>query len=174
MRSDGLGGFLGVSQTIKLGAEKRPCIHRMYIFITLLFFVSFYNITYYNISTLSIIISLQHSNEIYRIIRPFRHYRKIVAPPNNNIIFTCTCASLLIINCLFLLALRLIFLSGDIHPNPGPVSVDSHADSSRSSTNSLHFLSHHLSIFHLNIQSLLPKIDLIRAESDKFDIAVFF
>ena len=31
----------------------------------------------------------------------------------------------------------------------------------------------HLSIFHLNIQSFRPQIDLLRAESDAYDIAVF-
>ena len=34
-------------------------------------------------------------------------------------------------------------------------------------------LSNHLSIFHLNIQSLLPKLDLIKAEADAYDVLVF-
>ena len=37
----------------------------------------------------------------------------------------------------------------------------------------MEMLSKHLSILHLNIQSLLPKIDLIRSESDAYDIMVF-
>ena len=35
-------------------------------------------------------------------------------------------------------------------------------------------LSNHLSIFHLNVQSMLPKLDLLRCEVDAYDIAVFF
>ena len=34
-------------------------------------------------------------------------------------------------------------------------------------------LSNHLSIFHLNVQSLLPKIDLLRGEAEAYDILVF-
>ena len=64
--------------------------------------------------------------------------------------------------------------TGDVHPNPGPNSVNTeHESSSFSSTTSQDILTNHLSIFHLNVQSLLPKIDLIRAESELYDIAVF-
>ena len=35
-------------------------------------------------------------------------------------------------------------------------------------------LSNHLSIFHLNVQSMLPKLDLLRCEVDAYGIAVFF
>ena len=45
--------------------------------------------------------------------------------------------------------------TGDIHPNPGPDSTSTVHEDSLSSD----ILTNHLSIFHLNIQSLLPKID---------------
>ena len=64
-------------------------------------------------------------------------------------------------------------LHGDIHPNPGPDSVSTENRNSVSSITSQDILSNHLSIFHLNVQSLLPKIDLIRAESEFYDITVF-
>ena len=64
-------------------------------------------------------------------------------------------------------------LHGDIHPNPGPDSVSTENRNSVSSITSQDILSNHLSIFHLNVQSLLPKIDLIRAESEFYEIAVF-
>ena len=58
--------------------------------------------------------------------------------------------------------------SGDIHPNPGADSTSTvHEDSLSSDV-----LTNHLSIFHLNILSLLPKIGVMRAESDSYDILV--
>ena len=60
--------------------------------------------------------------------------------------------------------LCLLLRSGDIQPNPGPVSVTS-IDSSISSVDLIEDLSNHLSI--------LPKIDLIKCESHAYDILVF-
>ena len=72
--------------------------------------------------------------------------------------------------------IELIILSGDVHPNPGPNSVNSSDQSSEisfSNDSLQEMLARHLSIFHLNIQSLRPNIDLVRAESEAYDIAVF-
>ena len=70
--------------------------------------------------------------------------------------------------------LNLLLLCGDIHVNPGPDFVtDDTASISTSSITSFEMLSKHLSIFHLNIQSIFPKIDLIRCEADAYDILVF-
>ena len=58
--------------------------------------------------------------------------------------------------------------------NPGPYSVEGCADSSSdSSISSMEMLSDHLSIFHLNIQSIVPKLDLIKCEADAYDVLVF-
>ena len=68
----------------------------------------------------------------------------------------------------------LIILSGDVEVNPGPNSVEGDADSNiNSSSSSYQMLSYHISIFHLNIQSLLPKLGLIKAEADAYDVLVF-
>ena len=65
----------------------------------------------------------------------------------------------------------LVLLSGDVEPNPGPDSV---VDSINSSHNgSLEMLTNYLSILHLKIQSLLPKLDLIAAESEAYDLLIF-
>ena len=58
--------------------------------------------------------------------------------------------------------------------NPGPGSVQGSTDSSFDSSES-HFeiISNHLSILHLNVQSIVPKLDLIRSESDLYDILIF-
>ena len=66
--------------------------------------------------------------------------------------------------------IHLILLSGDIESNPVPNSVESLSDTTLSSLDSL---SNHLSIMHLNIQSLVPKLDLVEGESVAYDILVF-
>ena len=68
----------------------------------------------------------------------------------------------------------LIVLCGDVEVNPGPDSVDGSTDSSLNSTiSSFELLSNHLSIFHLNIQSIIPKLDLIKCEVEAYDVIVF-
>ena len=62
----------------------------------------------------------------------------------------------------------------DVESNPGPFSVDSHSDSnSDSSSYSINNLTNHLSIMHLNIKSLISKLDLIGGESLAYDVLVF-
>ena len=83
-----------------------------------------------------------------------------------NVTFTKTCIILLISSNLFVLFL-ILKLSGDIHPNPGPQS-----DSLLSSNIPTVFL-HNLNNLHLNIQSILPKMDLLEVEVQNYDILVF-
>ena len=67
----------------------------------------------------------------------------------------------------------MLLLSGDIEINPGPDSVEgSFSSCDTLSATSFETLSNHLSIFHLNIQSSVPKIDIIRSEADAFDVLV--
>ena len=81
---------------------------------------------------------------------------------------------LLIVAVLTSWMIFLTLLSGDIEVNPGPDSVEGSADSSSdSSISSMEVLSNHLSIFHLNIQSIVPKLDLIKCEADAYDVLVF-
>ena len=59
----------------------------------------------------------------------------------------------------------LLLISGDIKLNPGLYSVDGSGSADTSdihSTLSLDLLTNHLSILHINAQSILPKIDLVR------------
>ena len=81
---------------------------------------------------------------------------------------------LLIVAVLTSWIIFLTLLSGDIEVNPGPDSVEGSTDSSSdSSISSMEMLSNHLSIFHLNIQSIVPKLDLIKFEADAYDVLVF-
>ena len=72
----------------------------------------------------------------------------------------------------------LLTFSGDIHPNPGP-SISNTSPSSTSLSAISHELSsilqvsNNLSLVHYNIQSLLPKIDLLATELSSFDILTF-
>ena len=171
--TDGLGGFYDASQTLSIGAVKRIRCHRFYFFLTLIFLTWFPSPDAYDISCLSLSLSVQSCNETYKRIN-FRHHcsRKILIPTRNKLL-TKTCIIGLLLACLFLWLLNLILLCGDVHPNPGPPSTSTASESSLSSLESQASSSNHLSIFHLNVQSLLPKIDLIRAESEAYDIAVY-
>ena len=64
----------------------------------------------------------------------------------------------------------IILLSGDVHPNPGPSF--NHSNESLSSSDSIHYSSN-LSIIHINIQSLLPKLEILEAEMQQHDILIF-
>ena len=119
------------------------------------------------------ILSMQHNNETYKHIQLSQHHSRRITSPSRNIRFTKTCVHVLFIDCFLSWLCNLLLLSGDIHPNPGPASIRIDHDDSLSSSASNEILSNHLNIFHLNVQSLLPNIDLIRTESELYDIAVF-
>lgn len=98
--------------------------------------------------------------------------RKAVPGRNRseNITYTFRLCSILFYSNLFLLILQLL-ISGDVHPNPGPESLSSSVSSTISNCSLL--ASHNLSIIHLNIQSLLPKISILEVEMQSYDILIF-
>lgn len=61
--------------------------------------------------------------------------------------------------------------SGDVHPNPGPSSISSVSDSDISSC-SFEYLSGMFSVFHVNIQSLKPKLDVLEQEVQPYDVVI--
>lgn len=65
----------------------------------------------------------------------------------------------------------LILLAGDVEPNPGP--APNHNNHATSSDPYIQLTNNGLSIMHLNIQSLKPKIDLLAIEAQPYDILVF-
>ena len=72
--------------------------------------------------------------------------------------------------------LCIMMQAGDIHPNPGPAIASTSSISSLASVSSaFNFskLSNHLSVVHYNIQSLVPKLDLLTTELNEFDILAF-
>ena len=113
---------------------------------------------------------MQHCNEVHRNIR---HPRKICLSYKTKY-FSYYCFSSLIFTVLHTWIFILILLSGDVEVNPGPDSVESSTDTNDSlSSAPSNSLADHLSILHLNIQSILPKIDLVRGEATAHDILIF-
>jgi hypothetical protein len=69
-------------------------------------------------------------------------------------------------------------LSGDIESNPGPSSQSTSISSASSISDPLldefdECITQFTSFMHLNVQSLVPKIDLLNVELQKFDILCF-
>ena len=69
------------------------------------------------------------------------------------------------------LIVLLLLRSGNVHPNPGPSSTSSVTSSgSSASILSSISLSRHLSFVHYNVQSIVPKLDVLLTELYDFDI----
>ena len=87
--------------------------------------------------------------------------------------FSLQCARVVLLCNTWVLFLMLL-KSGDVHPNPGPnVSSESSFTSSGSDISGASALMDHLSIVHLNIQSLYPKLDILEVEMQYYDIVVY-
>ena len=167
-KSDGLGSFIEMSNTMMLGCRKKVYFNSFHLLILTFFFTMFQS--NYNFQCLSIVLALQRSNEIYKHIK-YPYTRVQVKMSDHNNLF---CRNLLLSFFILVVATWMSFivvLSGDIELNPGPGSVEGDSDSSYD--NSFEILANHLSILYLNVQSLLPKLDLIAAESEAYDVLVF-
>ena len=66
-KSDGLAGFIGVTDTIWLGCRKRILFNKFHILIVVLLF-NMYNYNYHD-ACMSVIMALQQSIETYRNIK---------------------------------------------------------------------------------------------------------
>ena len=78
----------------------------------------------------------------------------------------------------FICTFILLMLSGEIEPNPGPSSQSTSISSASSISDPLlddfdECITQFTSFMHLNVQSLVPKIDLLNVELQKFDILCF-
>lgn len=169
-KSDGLGGFFGVSWTLRLGTRKRITNNKFHLFLIAFLFTLLQST--YSSSCLSLTLALQRSNETYKYIK--FPYSRVKHTSEKNLIFTRNCFFSLLFAVIVCWTSCIIILSGDVELNPGPDSVGGSTDSNQNSSVSLvHMLSNHLSIMHLNIQSIVPKLDLIKCEADAYDVLVF-
>ena len=67
--SGGLGGFLSVAETQRLGATKNIMNRKFYFMLLLVFLVHCFNQEILNTSCLSLTLALQRSNESYKLIK---------------------------------------------------------------------------------------------------------
>ena len=100
-------------------------------------------------------------------------YRKVKLYNSNGLFLYHLAISLFAIITVEWMIHIILVLSGDVELNPGPGSVDGSTDSVSSSISSSETLTNHLSILHLNIQSIAPKLDLIEGEAASYDVLVF-
>ena len=93
----------------------------------------------------------------------------------NNCKFTRHVILLLITIIMTTWIFAILLLSGDIHPNPGPYSSSSSSDSLSIQPSAFNFsnLCNRLSFVHYNVQSLVPKLDILGAELLEFDVLAF-
>ena len=134
INSDGLGGFFGVSQTLKLDAEKRLRYKKFQFILILIFLTWFYNLHVYESSCLSITLSVQYNNELYKCIKLSQQYSRQITSPTRNIGFTKICVRILFILSFLSWLYNLLLLSGDIHLNPDPTSLSTATENSFSSS----------------------------------------
>ena len=173
--SDGLDGslFFSVSATLHLSARKCPTFRKFHIILILMQLIYLFNQEILLPSNLSLILALQRSNETFKYIKHPSKCVKLLCKENTIFLTILLKAQVTGVICLWLF--NLLILSGDIQPNLGPDSVNSITDNSFSTSESLFDdLSIHLSILHVNIQSLYPKMDLVKCEAQSYDILVFF
>ena len=110
---------------------------------------------------MSMISALQRNKEIYKHIRINYHCNTYV--PSRNLAISKTCVAILTISIFNHSGNQFFYSVGG--------STDSRIDSSASH---VQMLENHLSILHLNIKSIVPKLDMVKAEADLYDIHIIF
>ena len=96
-----------------------------------------------------------------------------------NVKFTLQIIEILALSIIISWLYVLLVVSGDVHPNPGPLSASSSNSylyttyMSSSFLSSLNLSSHLFLFVHYNVQSKVPKLDLLSTELFDFDILSF-
>ena len=121
--------------------------------------------------------NFRHSSTMFRLIEN-RNKRR--APLNQNHSQNVTFSLSLLRSFVFLdiayiltVLIFLLFLSGDVHLNPGPYSDTSSASFCTIDLYNFLSLPNHLSIVHYNVQSIANKVDLLISEFSYFDVLSF-
>ena len=173
--SNGLGGFDVTFQSLRFAHGKHHGPKQSYAFLFLVYLSSMNFRTRLDISVLSLIICGQTCLETFELITCKCNLRRVTSLHANQNKFLCIRLTKILTTCIFAAWISIIILlSGDIHENPGPDSVTSLAEEeSDLSSCSTESIDHLISMMHLNIQSIVPKMDLVRTESMAYDIMVF-
>ena len=152
---------------------RRVC--RFFLFIHLIVLIAVYK---HDICTFSLLKLVQDSGnlatniQLHGCFKRTQHNVKIEENLNWSLRMVVSLA-FTIFSCWLVL---LLFLSGDIHPNPGPATPPSPSSSSSSNISiapNLSSLCHNLSIVHYNVQSIFPKLEVLHTELIDFDILAF-
>ena len=157
-----------------------PTYNRMCRFFILMHLLTLFAIHKYYFCTYSVLLELQERECLAHKTYMHNYSRKLTFPGKSTI--ANTRFVLLIVTCLYAIESALwlnilLLCSGDVHLNPGPLSTSSsdNSISSASSTMSATIFSslntsHNLSFVHYNVQSILPKLEILHAELFEFDI----
>lgn len=161
-----------------------PMYRRVSKFSLLMHVLIFHTLCHQLLSSYSVLLSVKETAVLAQKATP----RIICKTSCNNIKLRRNITFALNLSCYFIIAqilawliILLLILSGNIHPNPGPLSEmssnrssssDSSINLSTSVLNSLD-VSHHLSFVHYNVQSILTKLDILHTELFEFDILAF-
>ena len=86
-KSDGLGGFFGVSWTLRLGSRKRITNNKFHLFLIAFLFTLLQST--YSSPCLSLTLALQRSNDTYKYIK--FPYSRVKHTSEKNLIFTRNC-----------------------------------------------------------------------------------
>ena len=143
-----------------LGSKKYMLDNKFYLYI--IAFVLTMMLSNYRHSCFRLILPGQRNYEVHKIIkRPYSHVKHT---PTSRLLFSHNLLLTLTVTVYSTMSFCHIVLFGDVEINPSPDSVGGSTDSSLNNTlSSFDFFINHptCSIFHLNIQSILPKLDLI-------------
>ena len=153
--TDGLGGHYGLACSLELGVARGVTKHRFHLLFLSMMVMCMGSPMSLQIPLHSLILNIQRSNELYKNIK-FPYIRRLKI--HQNIFFSNLLVLILLTSDLILWGSMLILQSGDVEVNSGPESAeDTSFTSDDQSLISFETLSNHLSVFHLNIQSLVPK-----------------
>ena len=130
---------------------------------------------------------IQHSYSALRIVRNSgkqahqavsHNYQRVIlgATYQKNVKLTIRISSSLLVISSATWLYIFLYCCGDVHPNPGPNSTTSSESFTSSSSATSNIIldtlnqNHHLAFIHYNVQSLLPKLDILQAELYAFDL----
>ena len=125
-RSDGLGGSLSVSLSLRLGTTKhiKHSKFNLLFFSMVIMLLCVPNVR--NLSAFSLTLALQRSNEYKNIKAPFM--RQYFYVPSQNTFFCRKILFLIFISNMITWLLSILLLSGEFEINPEPDSVEGSAD----------------------------------------------
>ncbi|MES9992837.1 MAG: reverse transcriptase domain-containing protein, partial [Candidatus Thiodiazotropha sp.] len=170
--------------TLVFGKDKlavMPTYRRMCKFANLIHFLVLIVLYKNNIHTFSVLMILRESEFLAHKLCMHSNRKKLIpgklSKANADFSFKITlCFSFAVFATWLIL---LLSCSGDIHPNPGPLSTSSSSSNlsfSSSMSNTLISsldLTHNLSFVHYNVQSIFSKLEILQAELSDFDILAF-